>query len=165
MEGRERAEPPSPRKLRKITMRPIQEIEEDEARLEPSFAVEYGDSDKLSKITKNPLVPAGAIATAGVLVGGLLAFRNGNFRLSQQLMRARILAQGATLGILSLSVARTQYVTTPSTADDKQDAVGDDDQNFPPGKANPTHLPPVRPDAVALPCGTPDVSDQAPGAG
>lgn len=77
--------------------------------LTPSFDVTYGGSgSKLSKFARNPLVPIGSAVTAGILVAGLLSFRAGNTQLSQQLMRARVLAQGATLGVLSLSVARMQ---------------------------------------------------------
>lgn len=75
----------------------------------PSFDVAYGGSGaKLSKFARNPLVPIGSAVTAGILIAGLLSFRSGNTQLSQQLMRARVVAQGATLGVLSLSVARMQ---------------------------------------------------------
>jgi hypothetical protein len=73
----------------------------------PSFAVDYADqaaAARREKLRKNPLVPAGALITAVVLGGGLFAFNRGNSIWSQRLMRARIVAQAATLGILSLSV-------------------------------------------------------------
>lgn len=60
---------------------------------------------KLDALKKNPLVPAGAAATGLVLMAGLFAFKSGNAVLSQRLMRARIIAQGATLGVLAASVA------------------------------------------------------------
>lgn len=44
--------------------------------------------------------PAGALATAGVLVVGLAAFRQGNKNLSQQMMRTRVMFQGATVAIM-----------------------------------------------------------------
>lgn len=75
------------------------------ADITPTFSVTYGGRDNLEKLRKNPLVPLGALGTGAVLVAGLLAFRSGNTRLSQSLMRARVLAQGATLVMLSLSVA------------------------------------------------------------
>ena len=56
-------------------------------------------------LQNNPLVPAGAVLMGGVLLGGLIAFNRGNVRLSQQLMRARVLGQGATLCVLGASVA------------------------------------------------------------
>lgn len=60
---------------------------------------------KLAALKKNPLVPAGAIGTGMVLLAGLFAFKTGNPALSQRLMRARIIAQGATLSVLAVSVA------------------------------------------------------------
>lgn len=60
---------------------------------------------KMEALKKNPLVPAGAIATGMVLLAGLFAFKTGNPVLSQRLMRARVLAQGATLSVLAVSVA------------------------------------------------------------
>ena len=42
----------------------------------------------------------GALTTAGVLVGGFVAFKRGNTNLSQQMMRARVIAQGATIAIM-----------------------------------------------------------------
>lgn len=45
----------------------------------------------------------GAVSTAGILLGGLLAFRRGNQQLSQYMMRARIVAQGTTVAIMAAS--------------------------------------------------------------
>lgn len=79
--------------------------------IEPTEANVYspdqqvGPAYKLDKLKKNPLVPIGAIGTGMVLIAGLLAFRSGNSALSQKLMRARVFAQGATLGVLATSVA------------------------------------------------------------
>lgn len=85
-------------------------------RADPSNAPEPEDANmystaldsnarKLDALKKNPLVPAGAIGTGMVLMAGLFAFKTGNPQLSQQLMRARVLAQGATLSVLAVSVA------------------------------------------------------------
>ena len=76
----------------------------------PSFNVKYGDEGGkgMNEFKKNPLVPAGALLTAGVLFGGLVAFQRGNSALSQKLMRARVLAQGATLAVLATSVVGVQ---------------------------------------------------------
>lgn len=74
---------------------------------EPSFPVDYADataSERSAKLRKNPLVPLGALATAGVLAGGLVAFRRGNAAWSQRMMQARIGAQATTLAILAGSV-------------------------------------------------------------
>ncbi|GBG26233.1 Respiratory supercomplex factor 1, mitochondrial [Hondaea fermentalgiana] len=55
----------------------------------------------MSKIRAEPLVPIGCVVTAVVLFGGIASFRAGNQKLSQQMMRARVLAQGGTLGALA----------------------------------------------------------------
>ncbi|KAG6633091.1 hypothetical protein I3843_12G024600 [Carya illinoinensis] len=64
------------------------------------------------KRVRNPLVPivrlfslmdvntAGALMTAGVLTAGLISFRQGNSQLGQLLMRARVVAQGATVALM-----------------------------------------------------------------
>ncbi|KAG5527285.1 hypothetical protein RHGRI_028248 [Rhododendron griersonianum] len=52
------------------------------------------------KRVKNPLVPVGAFITAGVLAAGLISFRMGNSQLGQHLMRARVVAQGATVALM-----------------------------------------------------------------
>lgn len=81
----------------------------------PSFEVSYGREKSMEEFRKNPLVPIGALTTAAILVGGLMSFRVGNIQLSQYMMRARVVAQGATLGILSLSVANMQMRRTNDT--------------------------------------------------
>ncbi|KAG0471906.1 hypothetical protein HPP92_016452 [Vanilla planifolia] len=52
------------------------------------------------KRVKNPLVPIGALLTAGVLTFGLVSFRQGNSQLGQKLMRARVVVQGATVALM-----------------------------------------------------------------
>ncbi|RZC61716.1 hypothetical protein C5167_023478, partial [Papaver somniferum] len=52
------------------------------------------------KRVKNPLVPMGALMTAGVLTAGLISFRQGNSNLGQKLMRAPVVAQGATVALM-----------------------------------------------------------------
>ncbi|KAF8005977.1 hypothetical protein BT93_K0302 [Corymbia citriodora subsp. variegata] len=49
---------------------------------------------------RNPLVPVGALVTAGVLTAGLISFRRGNSQLGQVLMRARVVVQGATVALM-----------------------------------------------------------------
>ncbi|EFN55724.1 hypothetical protein CHLNCDRAFT_17999, partial [Chlorella variabilis] len=44
--------------------------------------------------------PAGTAVTAGVLLGGLVAFKNGKAAMAQHFMRARVIAQGATVAIM-----------------------------------------------------------------
>ena len=46
---------------------------------------------------RSPWVLVGACATGGVLLGGLVAFKNGKSALAQRFMRARVLAQGVTV--------------------------------------------------------------------
>jgi len=53
---------------------------------------------------------AGALITAGVLVGGLVAFKQGKKNLSQQMMRARIVAQGATVALMVGSSGRFNFL-------------------------------------------------------
>lgn len=97
-------------KSAKITLRRDHEQVKDENL--PSFEVSYGREKSMEEFRKNPLVPIGAVTTAAILVGGLMSFRVGNIQLSQYMMRARVVAQGATLGILSLSVANMQMRRT-----------------------------------------------------
>ncbi|KAF2282906.1 hypothetical protein P3X46_031012 [Hevea brasiliensis] len=52
------------------------------------------------KRVRNPLVPVGALMTAGVLTAGLISFRQGNSQLGQLLMRARVVVQGATVALM-----------------------------------------------------------------
>ncbi|XP_057415692.1 RING-H2 finger protein ATL48-like [Lotus japonicus] len=52
------------------------------------------------KRVRNPFVPVGALITAGVLTAGLISFRQGNSRLGQKLMRARVVVQGATVALM-----------------------------------------------------------------
>lgn len=95
---------PKPEARRKIRLA-VEISEEEEMLSTPSFDVTYpSDARKLDIISKNPLVPGGALITAAVLMGGLLAFKNGSQVWSQRLMRARVLAQGATLAVLAYSV-------------------------------------------------------------
>lgn len=82
----------------------------------PSFEVKYTDSTgeaRSEKLKKNPLVPAGAFVTAAVLFAGLYSFNRGNSLWSQRMMRARVVAQGATLGILAASVYKAKASTDP----------------------------------------------------
>lgn len=54
----------------------------------------------VTKIKRDPLVPIGCVATAVILGGGLYTLVSNNPSLSQRFMRARILAQGATVVML-----------------------------------------------------------------
>ncbi|KAI8120317.1 hypothetical protein FF38_13432 [Lucilia cuprina] len=61
----------------------------------------------MRKIKENPLVPIGCLATASALGFGLYNFRTGNRKMSQMMMRARILAQGFTVAALVTGVVMT----------------------------------------------------------
>ncbi|PXF44221.1 RING-H2 finger protein ATL48 [Gracilariopsis chorda] len=78
---------------------------------EPFIAPELPPRRDLSQFRKNPLVAGGALFTGGVLLAGLLAFHRGNQRLSQSMMRLRVIAQGATLAALAASVATPRHAS------------------------------------------------------
>ncbi|KAL0880117.1 hypothetical protein ABMA27_002603 [Loxostege sticticalis] len=72
--------------------------------------VQHGETtgQKFSrKFSENPFVPIGALATAGALSYGLWSFRTGRTRMSQQMMRLRIVAQGFTITALVVGVMMT----------------------------------------------------------
>lgn len=93
-------------------------IGDDEEFTEPTFAMNYPtDGRKIDVLRRNPMVPIGAGVTAAVLMAGLLAFNRGSQIWSQRMMRARVVAQGATLGVLALSVYQVK------AAGEKQDGL------------------------------------------
>lgn len=67
----------------------------------------HEDEDMFStkKEHRNPLVLCGAIATAGVLLAGLVSFKQGNYNRSQKFMRARVGFQAATVALMVGTVA------------------------------------------------------------
>eukprot|EP00793_Prasinoderma_coloniale_P005455 PRCOL_00004863-RA len=54
-----------------------------------------------TKPRRNPLVPLGALVTTAVLCTGLYAFKTNNVKLSQKMMRMRVIAQGATVVVMA----------------------------------------------------------------
>ncbi|XP_018335829.1 HIG1 domain family member 2A, mitochondrial isoform X2 [Agrilus planipennis] len=56
------------------------------------------------KFKENPFVPIGCLATATALVVGLWSFKAGKRKLSQYMMRTRILAQGFTVFAIVLGI-------------------------------------------------------------
>uniref|UniRef100_A0A336LYT3 CSON003966 protein n=1 Tax=Culicoides sonorensis TaxID=179676 RepID=A0A336LYT3_CULSO len=58
----------------------------------------------IRKFNQNPFVPIGCLMTAGALTYGLWSFRQGRYKTSQYMMRARIGAQGFTVAALILGV-------------------------------------------------------------
>ena len=49
---------------------------------------------------RSPLVMAGALITGAILGAGLFAYKSGNKNMSQTMMRARVIAQGATVALM-----------------------------------------------------------------
>ncbi|XP_076842539.1 HIG1 domain family member 2A, mitochondrial [Brachyhypopomus gauderio] len=75
---------------------------------------EEGFKDKFIRKTKeNPFVPIGCLGTAGALIYGLRAFKQGKTRQSQLLMRTRIFAQGFTVVAIIVGVAAAALKTKP----------------------------------------------------
>ncbi|XP_024393735.1 RING-H2 finger protein ATL48 [Physcomitrium patens] len=68
------------------------------------YTVDMDDMFANPSKKRNPLVLCGALATAGVLVGGLVSFRQGNRNMSQMLMRARVGFQAATVALMAGTV-------------------------------------------------------------
>ncbi|KAK4536382.1 hypothetical protein CDCA_CDCA08G2407 [Cyanidium caldarium] len=68
------------------------------------------NAPSIDKFKKNPLVPVGALLTAAVLAGGLVAFHRGNRVWSQRMMRARIVAQAGTVCALLASAGGMRVV-------------------------------------------------------
>ncbi|XP_038849316.1 HIG1 domain family member 2A-like [Salvelinus namaycush] len=61
----------------------------------------------MRKSKENPFVPIGCLGTAGALMYGLRAFKQGKTRQSQLLMRGRIFAQGFTVVAVIFGVFTT----------------------------------------------------------
>mmetsp|Transcript_21852 Transcript_21852/g.65500 ORF Transcript_21852/g.65500 Transcript_21852/m.65500 type:complete len:98 (+) Transcript_21852:707-1000(+) len=55
-----------------------------------------------AKAEKDPLVPVGCGATLACLLAGLYTFHTGQAALSQKMMRARVVAQAATVVVLGV---------------------------------------------------------------
>mmetsp|Transcript_16593 Transcript_16593/g.24394 ORF Transcript_16593/g.24394 Transcript_16593/m.24394 type:complete len:104 (-) Transcript_16593:65-376(-) len=54
----------------------------------------------IRKVKKDPLVFGGVCVTVGFLLNGVRAMYNGQSRVSQLMMRGRIVAQAATIGLM-----------------------------------------------------------------
>ncbi|XP_026749146.1 HIG1 domain family member 2A, mitochondrial [Galleria mellonella] len=79
-------------------------------RREMSNVTQHAETTKekfTRKFTENPFVPLGCLATAGALSFGLWSFKSGKTKLSQQMMRLRIVAQGFTIAALVVGVMMT----------------------------------------------------------
>ncbi|XP_077294971.1 HIG1 domain family member 1A, mitochondrial [Arctopsyche grandis] len=60
-------------------------------------AAHQNESLLMRRFKENPFVPIGCIFTACVLTYGIYSFSKGRSKMSQKMMRLRIVAQGATL--------------------------------------------------------------------
>ncbi|XP_076329068.1 HIG1 domain family member 2A, mitochondrial [Tachypleus tridentatus] len=66
---------------------------------------EEGVREKLLRKTKeNPFVPVGCLATTAALSYGLWSMKTGQRKMSQYMMRARILAQGFTVAAIIIGL-------------------------------------------------------------
>ncbi|XP_045769629.1 HIG1 domain family member 2A, mitochondrial [Maniola jurtina] len=70
----------------------------------PVHRVETTKEKFIRKFSENPFVPIGCLATAGALSYGLWCFRTKRSKLSQKMMRVRIVAQGFTIAALVVGV-------------------------------------------------------------
>lgn len=68
-------------------------------------------------------MPLGCLVTVGFLSSGLKSFRDGNAVRSQQMMRARVVAQGVTVSFIMAYAAYNAYeLTKPKETDAQRDA-------------------------------------------
>ncbi|KAL1461371.1 hypothetical protein WDU94_013273 [Cyamophila willieti] len=73
------------------------------------FQQETGSQKFVRKFQENPLVPIGCLATASALVVGLYSMKTGDRKLSQMMMRMRILAQGFTVTCIAGGLVYSAY--------------------------------------------------------
>uniref|UniRef100_A0A8D8UV04 HIG1 domain family member 2A, mitochondrial n=1 Tax=Cacopsylla melanoneura TaxID=428564 RepID=A0A8D8UV04_9HEMI len=74
-----------------------------------NFQEESGSQKFVRKFKENPLVPIGCMATASALVVGLYSMKTGDRKLSQMMMRMRVLAQGFTVTCIAGGLIYTAY--------------------------------------------------------
>lgn len=75
--------------------------------------------EKLKRAIKsNPLVPLGALLTAGILAKGLVAMKNKDTATSQAMMRWRVGAQGITVLALVVGTFAAQLKYSTAAADE-----------------------------------------------
>lgn len=76
----------------------------------------------IRKFSANPFIPLGVLVTCGFLASGLKAFRDGNKRRSQLMMRGRVVAQALTVTALGLGTYfNSQPANRPLTMEDKME--------------------------------------------
>jgi hypothetical protein len=67
-----------------------------------------------------PFVPIGCAVTVGFLLSGFKAFRDGKAARSQQMMRGRVMAQGATVAVMLGYAAYNGFKFFPEPETDEQ---------------------------------------------
>ena len=67
----------------------------------------------MRKAERDPLVPVGCGATLACLLAGLYTFHTGQAALSQKMMRARVVAQGATIVVWPSAPSACRWRRTP----------------------------------------------------
>ena len=68
----------------------------------------------MRKAERDPLVPVGCGATLACLLAGLYTFHTGQAALSQKMMRARVVAQGATIVVLAVGTFGMSMAKDPA---------------------------------------------------
>jgi hypothetical protein len=68
----------------------------------------------MRKAERDPLVPVGCGATLACLLAGLYTFHTGQAALSQKMMRARVVAQGATIVVLAVGTFGMSMAKDPT---------------------------------------------------
>jgi len=85
----------------------------------PSDWSRYYEEDAKSrfkrKAMENPFVPAGCLITVAILVRGIWTMKTGDSELGQKMMRARVAAQGLTVGAMLLGAYYQDYKTRKGT--------------------------------------------------
>ena len=69
----------------------------------------------MRKAERDPLVPVGCGATLACLLAGLYTFHTGQAALSQKMMRARVVAQGATIVVLAVGTFGMSMAKDPAS--------------------------------------------------
>jgi hypothetical protein len=82
-----------------------------------------GKKSVWERCKEEPLVPAGCLLTAGVLLGGLFSFQRGKSKLGNRFMQARVLAQGGTVVAMAVGgylASQEKQAKQPQSYEDRQ---------------------------------------------
>ena len=71
----------------------------------------------MEKVKADPIVPAGALATAAVLLGGFRSFLKADSVTSQKMMRGRVMAQGFTIVAIGVGTLLARAADDGSSPD------------------------------------------------